>query len=86
MARPTHEEMVSVSSLMAARALRRAADPETRKGLVAALRNWVLDADVLTLNELAEGVAADFRTLAVAIEERRGRLVERGVAAPWPRE
>lgn len=84
MARPTNEQMVSITSYMAARALTRAADPETRKGLEAALKSWVLDADALTIRELAQGAAEDFRTMAAAILERRDRMEQRGVAAPWP--
>lgn len=80
MARPTKEQMAAISSLMAARALTRAADPETRNQLVSALYSWLPESDVITRRELAEGVAADFRALANSIEERLGRLVARGVA------
>ena len=72
--------MAAISSLMAARALTRAADPETRGQLTNALKSWLPETDGLTLRELSDGVAADFRTLANAIEARLGRLVERGAA------
>lgn len=80
MSRPSKEQMAAISSLMAARALTRAADPETRDQLTAALKSWLPEADPLTLRELAEGVAVDFRTLANAVDARLLRLVDRGAA------
>lgn len=85
MATPSKEEMAWISSAMAARALTRAADPtpEMRAQLVSALYSWVPDLDVLTRRELAPGVAADFVTLANAIDARLERLVRRGKAKPY---
>lgn len=80
MARPTKEQMTAISSLMAARALTRAADPQNRHQLVSALYSWLPDADEITRRELAEGVAADFTTLANAIDTRLDRLVTKGKA------
>lgn len=78
MPRPTNEQGAYLSATMAARALRRAGDPEVRDGLVAALKNWIPDADDLMLREVAERVARDFQTTAGLIEQRRDRLVGRG--------
>jgi hypothetical protein len=86
MARPTQEQMTWISSTMAARALTRAADPETRNQLVSALHSWLPEVDILTRRELAEGVAEAFRSIANAIDARRDRLVERGLATPYESE
>lgn len=80
MSRPTKEQMAAISSLMAARALTRAADPETRHQLVSALYGWLPDLDEITRRELAVGVAADFAELANAIEARLLRLADQGKA------
>lgn len=80
MARPAKEQMTAISSLMAARALTRAADPETRDQLIAALRSWLPETDALTLRELADGVAADFKVLANAVDARLLRMVDKGKA------
>jgi len=80
MARPSNAQMVTISNLMAARALARAADPATRDHMIAALRSWLPETDVLTLRELADGVAADFMTVAQLVEERLARLQDKGLA------
>lgn len=80
MSRPSNEQMAAISSLMAARALTRAADPETRGQLTNALKSWLPDLDALTLRELGSGVAADFLQLANAVDDRLLRLVDRGAA------
>lgn len=72
--------MTAISSLMAARALTRAADPQTRHQLVSALYGWLPEVDEVTRRELAEGVAADFGQLANLIDHRLARLVDRGSA------
>lgn len=80
MTRPTDKQMAAISSLMAARALTRASDPQTRHQLVSALFSWLPEVDEITRRELADGVAADFRKLANAIEARLNRLVDKGKA------
>lgn len=80
MTRPSTKQMAAISSLMAARALTRAADPETRHQLVSALYSWLPEVDEIIRRELAEGVAADFAELANAIEARLLRLVDQGKA------
>jgi len=72
--------MAAISSLMAARALTRSADRETRGQLTNALKSWLPEVDALTLRELADGVAADFKTVANAVDDRLLRLVDKGDA------
>lgn len=78
----TQPEGAWLSSTLAARALTRAADPETRNALKAAIRSWLLDVDDAQLGQVAAAVAADICRLANLIEERRDRLVAKGQATP----
>jgi hypothetical protein len=82
MARPSKEEMAAISSLMAARALTRAAGPEPdiRAQLVSALHGWTPELDIVTRRELAAGVSADFLTIANAVDARLLRLIDKGAA------